>query len=328
MRISDLGELALTEKIRTYFSIEDSHIIVPLGDDAAVFRSEKEDSVVTTDLMAEGVHFDYVYTTFYQVGFKLITSNVSDIYAMGGVPSYAFLNIAMNNGRSEGDFDDFLDGVKEACGIYNVNVLGGDISSSPTSDFYSATLIGYAKRPVLRSGARTGDKVLVTGSLGDAAAGLAYMKSLNRSIAFERGEGLPAEDVSEGVVSSVRRHLLPVAGSPVKFVDTVSSMIDVSDGLLIDLFRLCSESGKGVLLYKDRIPVSEGVKKIASMLKLDHMDLALSGGEDYVLLVTSEDERIDDCFFIGEITDEGFYMIDSLGNKEEPEPKGYTHFKG
>lgn len=327
MIISELGEIVLLEKIRKYFNIEDSNVVVPIGDDAAVFRSVKGDTVVTTDLMAEGIHFDYVYTTFYQTGFKLMTSNVSDIYAMGGLPSYALLNIAMNGIRSEDDFDGFLEGIRDACALYEIKILGGDISASSAADFYSATVIGHVKETVLRSGAGLGDKVLVTGSLGDAAAGLAYMRSLKRKIAIERGEGLPAEDISKGILKSIGRHLLPVATNPGNYVDKVSSMIDISDGLLIDLYRLCSESGKGVLLYKDHIPVSDGVKNIASLLKLDYMDLVLSGGEDYVLLFTSQNERIDNCFPIGEVIDQGFYIIDSYGKKEEFGPKGYIHFK-
>ena len=135
MFISELGELALARKVRDFFNIDDSTVIVPIGDDAAVINAGADKLVVTTDLMAEGVHFDYAYVTFYQVAFKLIISNISDVYAMGGTPEYAFLNMAMVENRTEDNFDDFLRGVRDASGNYSVNVIGGDMSSSLKGDF-------------------------------------------------------------------------------------------------------------------------------------------------------------------------------------------------
>ncbi|MEE9524789.1 MAG: thiamine-phosphate kinase [Thermodesulfovibrionales bacterium] len=326
MLISELGELVLAKKVRDFFRIDDNRVIVSIGDDAAVFRAGEDTVVVTTDLMAEGVHFDYAYVTFYQVAFKLIVSNISDVYAMGGTPEYAFLNMAMVGDRTEDDFDEFLRGVSDACGYYDVKVIGGDISSSLKGDFYSATVVGSAHRSVLRSGARAGDSIFITGNTGDAAAGLAYLMSIKKRIPIEAGIEVADDHIDEHILRSVRRHLLPEAHDPKAFLPKANAMIDISDGLLIDLHRLCSESHTGALLYRDNIPVSEGARAVASLLHDNHMDYVLAGGEDYELLIASVHDEIEGCIKIGEIIEEGFFMQGANGNKEHFGPGGYTHF--
>jgi thiamine-monophosphate kinase len=326
MVISELGELVLVERIRSLFRTQDERVLVSIGDDAAVWSYNGSRIIATTDLMAEGVHFDYTYTTFYQSGFKLISSNVSDVYAMGGVPDFAFLDIAMTGDRAEEEFDEFIRGVKDACTLYRMSVQGGDVSSSLKGDFYSAAVIGHGDRTVTRSGARTGDRIYLTGATGDAAAGLEYLKVLKKRVPLEKGDAFVRHGMEDSVLECVRRHLLPVARNSGEIAAKATAMIDVSDGLLIDLFRLCSESGKGALLYEEKIPVSEGTRRIALSLHRDCRDFVLSGGEDYELLLTSGSQSIGGCVRIGEIIDAGFYFADAAGTRKPFAPKGYTHF--
>lgn len=324
MLISKTGELELLERIRSVFASIDARVSVSIGDDAAVFSVDQNRVTVTTDLMTESVHFDYAYTTFYQVGYKLVSSNVSDIYAMGGTPIYLFLNMAMVKTRTDEDFDEFLRGVSESSRTYGVGVLGGDISSSPYTDFFSATVIGTVEKPVTRAGARVGDRIFLSGTVGDASAGLAFLKSRHEKIPLEHESG--DHDLDPAVARSVRRHLLPVAVNPARFCGQCSAMIDISDGLLLDLSRICEQSGVGAVLYEEKLPISEGTRKIASHLGARSLELALSGGEDYELLITSDATEMEDCIEIGRVIEDGLFLVDSSGRETPVMPRGYTHF--
>ncbi|UCG78315.1 MAG: thiamine-phosphate kinase [Nitrospirota bacterium] len=325
MKLNDIGELSLVEKIKKAFGFEDEYVPVPIGDDAAIINVRTGNYAIATDVMVEGVHFDTSLVTYYQVGFKLISSNVSDIYAMGATPEYVLLNVVMEGRRNEEDLDDIIDGIKDACELYNVKVIGGDVSSSLSGDFLSATVIGPAQVGIRRSGASVGDNIFVTGHLGCSSAGLDQLKAQGQTLNVRYGDpsinGMDA-DVFECII----RHALPVARDPKIYKDDVKSMIDVSDGLLIDLKRLCDASRIGAQLYKDRIPVSKGALKIAGSLNMDVMDYAFSGGEDYELLFTSKRDEIEGCTLIGEIIEKGFYLSDENGNRSEVLPGGYTHF--
>jgi thiamine-monophosphate kinase len=155
---------------------------------------------------------------------------------------------------------------------------------------------------------------------------LAYLRSIKKRIPLVAGGGVPEEHIDENILVSVRRHLLPISHDPKAFLPKANAMIDISDGLLIDMHRLCSESHTGALLYRDSIQISEGARAVASLLNGDHMDYVLAGGEDYELLITSGHDEIEGCIKIGEIIEEGFFMQDSDGNKEPFRPGGYTHF--
>jgi len=324
MMISQTGELKLLERIRSAFASIDARVAVPIGDDAAVFSVDQNKIVVTTDLMSEAVHFDYAYTTCYQVGYKLVSSNVSDIYAMGGTPGYLFLDMAMVKEHTDHDFDEFLRGVAESARIYGVGVLGGDISSSLHSDFFAATIVGTVERPVTRAGANVGDRIFLSGTVGDAAAGLAFLKDLNRSIPLEHESG--DHDLDADIARSVRKHLLPVAVNPARICGQCNAMIDISDGLLLDMSRICEQSGVGAVLYEEKIPVSSGTKKIASQLGVNELEFAIAGGEDYELLVVSEGNGTEDGIEIGKIVENGLFLVDSAGREMPVEPRGYTHF--
>lgn len=359
MKLHQKGELQLLKEIKERFnpSLEqkDSGIIVGIGDDAAVFKCPNEKILVTTDLMTEGIHFDLSYTSSFQLGFKLVSVNVSDIYAMGGMPRYIFLNIAMKKDVSEQFFWDFFNGISTANSIYGTKLLGGDISSTSNDMMVSATVIGIAERIIKRSGAKVGDKIYLTNTTGDSACGLEILKRLtpqNRDIIKDYDFGLLEKtetlkeplllDVNSKILSLdfyiseplIKRHLMPIARYPKKFINNATAMIDVSDGLFIDLNRLCDESNTGAQIYLDKIPISKNLKSACELLELNPYNLALSGGEDYELLFTSSvnyeniissNDNIGlSC--IGEITTEKRVLIMPDGKETEIKSEGYQHF--
>lgn len=350
MKLSRIGELPLLEQIRKTFFKKSKDILVGIGDDAAVLKPADEYLLATTDMMVEGVHFDLRFITSYQLGFKLVSVNVSDIYAMGGEPFYLLLNIAANVNTTTKFIDMFLDGVKEAMHIYNTRLIGGDLSSTVTNMSLSATLVGYAHKYIKRSGARVGNRIYVTGNLGDSACGLELLKKIKRRVPIEskgrkaKGRELRVDEKSstlytlrsilfklglsfKTVEPLLRRHLMPEAKSPKDFLHVATSMIDISDGLLIDLTRLCNESKVGAKVYIENIPVSYGLKKTASHLGISPLKLALAGGEDYELLFTAPPGEKVKAIYIGDIIESGKLLVDRSGREEPFSAEGYQHFK-
>jgi thiamine-monophosphate kinase len=336
MKLFQVGELSLIKQIRQQFKKRPRGVIVGIGDDAAVIKPTNKNLLVTTDTMAEGVHFDLSFITPYQLGFKVVSVNVSDIYAMGGKPAYILLNIAMHKNTGKDFFDEFFDGVHGAMKLYNVTLIGGDLSSSKTGITVSATLIGYAKRYITRSGAKIGDKIYVTGNLGDSACGLELLKRIKKPIPIvfpptlpspSRGEGLGGGGLSwNSAEPLLRRHLLPEARDPKRFVQNATSMIDLSDGLLIDLSRLCDESKVGAKIHLENIPISSELRRIASNLGASPIKLALSGGEDYELLFTAPSGKKVKAIHIGEITEKERVIVNASGDEKKFPPEGYQHF--
>jgi thiamine-monophosphate kinase len=209
---------------------------------------------------------------------------------------------------------------------YRISLIGGDISASEKV-VLSATVAGHTEKYISRKGARAGDRIYVTGNIGDAACGLALMKKSRKRVAIELGRKqkfpLPWDIVSP----LIERHLMPTARDPRRFKKDISAMIDISDGLMIDLSRLCRESRVGALVYADSIPMSKELKKAASHIGLDPLDLALNGGEDYELLFTAPaGKRVSGCC-IGEIIKGGIFLINERGQKRRAPIKGYQHFK-
>jgi len=189
MKLSQIGELSLLEQIRRSFYKKSKNVVVGIGDDAAVVKPLGKNLLVTTDMMVEGVHFNLHFTTPYQLGFKLISVNVSDIYAMGGKPFYLLLNIAVNKNTNTKFINRFFDGVKDALTLYDTILIGGDLSATNIGISLSATLIGYVKKHIKRSGANIGDKIYVTGYLGDSACGLELLKKIKRHVPLLSAKG-------------------------------------------------------------------------------------------------------------------------------------------
>lgn len=334
MTLADMGELRLVEQIRASFAEKSKAVMVGIGDDAAVLRPPPGKLLATTDMMVEGVHFDLRLSGPFQLGHKLISVNVSDIYAMNGAPLHALIGIAAP-GAFEADFiKKFFEGVKAALRRYGASLVGGDVSSAKGPAALSATLLGHARRPVLRSGARPGDKLYVTGTLGDSACGLALLKKIKKPVDFKVPFDLPGKKGAlplrwAAMRPLLERHLMPEARPPGAFVGAsgASAMIDVSDGLFIDLMRLCDESGAGVRVLTEKLPVSAELREAASFLGLDPLRLAVSGGEDYELLFTaSKGIRPLRATLIGEIVKSGRFAVDGSGRESAISPEGYLHF--
>jgi thiamine-monophosphate kinase len=326
MKLSDAGELYLLDKIRERLGVRRKAVVTGIGDDAAVLAADDRKLLATTDMMLEGVHFDPGLVTPRQLGFKLIGVNVSDIYAMGGRPAFALLGIAAPGDTGEEFVEGLLDGVDEACKAFGVSVVGGDVSSSRKGMALSATLLGHAEKPLLRSGARPGDGIYVTGTLGDSSCGLEVL----RSIAHPVDLGRPVHMAMEWnlIEPLLRRHLMPKPRRPGGWAGEASALIDVSDGLLIDLTRLCSESAVGARIYAERVPLSRELIPVAMSLGRDPRGFALTGGEDYELLFTSRREgNIRGATRIGEVVGSGMTIVGSDGSEREFGPEGYQHFR-
>jgi thiamine-monophosphate kinase len=335
--LASAGELALVERLAARFPGSGRGGAVGIGDDAAVCTPDPGGrTLLTTDVMVEGVHFDLGLTTPRQLGFKLVSVNVSDLYAMGGRPRHLLLTFALPRQTTLAFFDALLDGVAEAAARYGVSVVGGDLSGTSGPMNLGATALGYASKPILRSTARPGDAIYVTGPLGDSAAGLAVLGHMAharirpadvRSERMKLPAGLPAWGVAR---PCVERHLCPVARRPsAAMVRAATAMIDLSDGLLIDLGRLTRASGAGARVELGRVPVSGGLAAVASALGLDPLGLALGGGEDYELLYTARPGVRMPGRRIGRITAEpGLTGVDKAGRARRLKAEGYTHFGG
>ncbi len=346
MKLSHIGELSLLEHIRRTFSRKTKDIIVGIGDDAAVVNPSGKRILLTTDMMAEGVHFDLRFVTAYQLGFKLISVNVSDIYAMAGKPLYVLITIAVcSNTRTE-FINNFFQGVEAALNLYKLVLIGGDVSSAVNDMALSATVIGHAENVIQRSGARAGDRLYVTGPLGDSACGLAVLKQIGSTVPLQVTRLVTDPKPASGADGYrklwsylsrrglswkmteplLRRHLMPEVKMPKQWRQTATAMIDVSDGLLIDLSRLCNESRVGARLYEEKIPISDEMRKAASCLGLSPLTLALSGGEDYELLFTVPPGKKVKALCIGEITESRRIIVDRAGNERPFSAEGYQHF--
>jgi thiamine-monophosphate kinase len=303
-------------------------------------------------MMSEGVHFDLAYTAPVHLGFKLVSVNVSDIMAMGGRPRFIVLSLSMRGDLDELFFRGFFDGVAAALDHYGMALVGGDLSGTAHDVVVSATVIGTAGKVLPRSGASPGDRIYVTGTLGDAACGLEMLKHCtgpSRSavrqwtpLPGKSGAGhlgpleiiMEASDiVIEGEIAErlIMRHLMPTAREVKPLVPYASSMIDVSDGLFVDLSRICDESGVGAGINLDALPLSREMKDASGLMGMDGMAFATSGGEDYELLFTvrsgvavPEEELGITC--IGEITEQTRTFRDGQGREFPLAPKGYEHF--
>jgi thiamine-monophosphate kinase len=361
MRLHQIGELKLLKEVRERFSSaskEDSSIIVGIGDDAAVIVPQKERIIVTTDMMNEGVHFDLSYTSPFHLGFKLVSVNVSDIMAMGGQPMYIFLTLSMKKDTEEEFFWGLYEGVSSAMDIYGVKLLGGDMSAAENDMVVSATVIGQADKIITRGGASVGDKIYITSTLGDSACGLALLQRLTdesryrvKGYEFRVKSKKQKKKKNEKVLSLthnsklltlnwsiaeplIAKHLMPVARDSAELRQYATSMIDVSDGLFIDLSRICDESNAGAIVYSENIPISKEMKDAAGVMGLDPFMLATSGGEDYELLFTAADFPVSaynkshnikvSC--IGHIVEKKRIVVDKTGKKTALKVKGYQHF--
>ncbi|MEI6816071.1 MAG: thiamine-phosphate kinase [Bacteroidota bacterium] len=322
--LSELGEFGLIELISKSIKLQNSSSIKGIGDDAAVIDNSEMMTVVTTDMLLENVHFDLSYMPLKHLGYKAVTVNLSDIYAMNATPRQVTVSIAMSNRFSLEAIEGFYSGVILACEKYGVDVVGGDTSSSVHGFVISVTAIGVAKKEdvVYRNGAEVTDLICVSGDLGAAYVGLQLLEREKKI--FLENPGIQPDLGGNDYI--LERQLKPEAGKEIiaqlkEIGVKPTSMIDISDGLSSELLHICTQSGVGCQIYEDKIPIDPQTFNVAREFNLDPTVCALSGGEDYELLFTvklADYEKVRanlDISLIGHITDkaEGINLINKAG---------------
>ena len=330
MKLSHIGEDALLESIRKSFTHHSRNILQGIGDDAAVIKPSSKYLFVTTDMMVEGIHFNLRFITPYQLGFKLAAVNVSDMYAMGCTPRYLLLNIGLHKNTTRVFIKRFFTGIRDALLQYNCTLIGGDLSSVRKDISLSAVLIGDGKKVLSRKGAQPGEKIYVTGFLGDSACGLELLKMMKKPVPITYSNMTLIKSfkgLSRKILKPLlKRHLLPDLKKPTPFMKHATSMMDISDGLLIDLSRLCNESKVGAKIYREKIPISSELRKASIKLGLSYQKLALTGGEDYELLFTAPRAKKIKAYHIGDIVESERVLIDKNGTENAFTLEGYQHF--
>lgn len=336
--ISDLGEFGLIQHLTKNIELQNASSVVGVGDDGAVIDHFGKQTVITTDMLVEGIHFDLMYTPLKHLGYKSVVVNLSDLYAMNAEPTQITLNIAFSNRFSVEALDEFYEGVYAACSQYGVDLVGGDTCSSQKGFIISVTALGEVSpdKYVKRSTARKGDLICCSGDLGAAYVGLLFLER-EKKIYLESPQVQP--DL-EGESYVIGRLLKPEARKDIiAFLGQneimPSAMIDISDGLSSDLLHICSQSGLGCVLYEDKIPISEEMRRAAFKFEIDPTACALSGGEDYELLFTisqSDYEKLvlnEQISVIGYMTEEseGARIITKGGSTHNITAQGWNAFK-
>lgn len=336
--ISSFGEFALIDHLTRNIEITNAGTILGVGDDAAVIDQFGRQSVITTDMLVEGVHFDLMYTPLKHLGYKAVAVNLSDICAMNAIPTHITMSIAMSNRFSVEALDEFYEGVYAACERYKVDLIGGDTCSSQKGFVISVTAIGEVTpdKYITRSGAKKGNLICVSGDLGGAYCGLQLLEREKR--VFMENPGVQPD--LQNRTYTVGRILKPEPRADIiswlqekEIVPT--AMIDVSDGLSSDLLHICRQSNVGCQLHEDKIPVHQETREMALEFSIDPTMCALSGGEDYELLFTvdqAEYEKLvltEKISVVGYITEpeEGSVLMTRGGNKHPLTAQGWDAFR-
>jgi thiamine-monophosphate kinase len=323
--LSSLGEFGLIEHLTKDNETRQNSTHKSIGDDAAVIQYENdEETLVSTDMLIEGVHFDLTYVPLKHLGFKAVTVNVSDIYAMNGTPKQILISIALSNRFSLEAIEEFYSGVYAACKYYNVDLIGGDTTSTVSGLAISVTVLGSAKKEDIayRNGAKEKNLLVVTGDLGGAYMGLQILER-EKQIFKENPQLQPDLEGNDYILE---KQLRPLARKDVKEIlkdcqVKPSAMIDISDGLASEIIHICKQSQLGVQLFEDKIPIDPQTIDRAKSMGLDPTVVALNGGEDYELLMAidiNDYEKIRNHLHfsvIGHFTAEsaGYNMVSKTG---------------
>lgn len=336
--ISELGEFGLIEHLTNMIELKNDSSLKGVGDDAAVLDFKNNKTLISTDLLLEGIHFDLRYVPLKHLGYKAVQVNLSDIYAMNGMASQITFSIGLSSKFPLEAVEEIYAGALLACKKYQVDLVGGDTSSSVQGLVLSVTSIGYAEESKIayRSGAKSGDLLCVTGDLGGAYMGLQLLER-EKQIFLENSSIQP--DL-EGKDYIIERQLKPEARRDiVQLLEDLeiqpTSMIDVSDGLASEILHICKASDKGCKLYEERIPIDPMTYETAREFNLDPTVCALSGGEDYELLFTIPQSDYDkvrgsmDITVVGHMTDasEGAHLISKSGVVHPITAQGWNSIK-
>ena len=330
MKLSDIGEFRVISSIRSDLKDFQKEVIVGIGDDtAAIEVSGKKLLLFTSDSLVEDVHFKWDYTSPFQVGWKALVVAISDVAAVGGNPTHCLVSLALPSDTERNLVREVYRGLKKAASKYRVGIVGGDTVRAP-SFIITVSLLGEVKREniVLRSGAKPGDLIYVTGQLGSSGAGLACLKAPNGKVKPKIRQFL------------IKKHLIPsprlVEGQKIASSQIATSMIDLSDGLASDLHRLTEESKVGAVLWEDEFPIALATEQLAKVMGKSLLEWILYGGEDYELLFTvppNKKEKLKQTLgfphtLIGEIADrdQGIYLKKREGKRTKIENGGYNHF--
>lgn len=335
--IGELGEFGLIDRISSRFKLNRKDSLTGIGDDAAVLDYGGAPVIVTTDLLVEGIHFDLMYQPLKHLGYKAVIVNLSDICAMNAIPKHITVSIAISNRFSVEAIDELYEGIGMACNAYDVDLIGGDTTSSPKGLTISITAIGSvaADRIVYRSGAKPGDILCVTGDLGAAYLGLQILER-------EKQVYLAAPDMQPELSEKkylIGRQLKPEARlESVRYFEKTgllpTAMIDISDGLASDLMHICKASGTGAFIEEAHVPIHDEARTQAMEFRMDPITCAVNGGEDYELLFTVSPKDLekvrfmDSVYIIGEITpkSDGVTLHTSGGQILPITAQGWKHF--
>lgn len=336
--LGNLGEFGLIDKLTGSFTNRVPGTIKGIGDDAAVLeRDENSYTLISTDMLVEGVHFNLMYMPFKHLGYKAVVVNLSDIVAMNGTPEQITVSLAVSNRFPLEALEELYEGIRLACTAYNVDLIGGDTTSSLTGLVLSITAVGVVdkKKIVYRSGAQPNDLLVVTGDLGAAYMGL---QVLEREKEVFRANPAIQPDL-DGFDYIIGRQLKPEARKDVveffEKLDVVpTSMIDVSDGLASEVLHICKASNTGAMVYNAKLPIDTTTSTSAIDFNLDPVTCVLNGGEDYELLFTISQADYDKIkgnphmTVIGFMTtaDQGTYLVDSNESLVPLKAQGWNHF--
>jgi thiamine-monophosphate kinase len=338
--LSQIGEARIIREIAKILKTQDPDVLCGIGDDAAVLQLGNKKILFTVDALLEAVHFDWSYSSPYLLGRKSLSVNLSDVAAMGGRPRWALVSLALPSRARMKTLMEFYRGLRDCGREFGVEIVGGDTDRSAEGRWkITVAVIGEAEKVLYRKGARVGDGIWVTGSLGRSALGFEILRrGLNRKKSFARW-------ASPKILQSfIEAHLNPVPrvreGFRLAQSSCATSLIDVSDGLLLDLERICSASGVGARIEADSIPWAPQFYELCSRIRVSPLSLALSGGEDYELLFTAPPEKKEKLIkllfeglgprpiCIGEVVSakKGIEVVDEKGKAVKTGKKGYHHF--
>lgn len=335
--LNTLGEFGIIDRISSKFSSQNSETVKGIGDDAAVVDVGDKFMLISTDLLLEGIHFDLAYTPLKHLGYKAVSVNVSDIAAMNGIPKQITVSLGLSNRISVEALDELYEGIKFACEDYSIDLVGGDTSASRSGLLISITVIGFVEKHKItyRNTAKANDIVCVTGDLGAAYFGLQILER-EKQVFLANPQMQPELEDKEFLIQKILKpaartdivHELNEAGV------VPTSMIDISDGLASEIMHIATQSGLGVQIYEDKLPIEDLTFLAATEFNISPITGAMNGGEDYQLLFTISQADFDKIRHHADITPIGYMtenkaieLVLKSGNKAEIKAQGWNHLK-